>query len=196
MPPRAIAYTLRMVLRDHVMELAIEDLLASGFEERFASPPGATAGPSSTSSRPDSIWRTRSSGRWTSPRTRDAPGRSTPSANACTASAEDRFGEDRDGVRIFLEGTLAATDARTRVYYGDDAETVRRLFTDTYMGIGVEIIAVPEGIELEPLAGGRLAPRASGAAISCRRSTGRRWSTSMSPKWSIESPVGPAPPSN
>ena len=153
-PPRAIAYTLRMVLRDHVMELAIEDLLASGFEALRLSAgsdgrsfvdeleagfdPGGLVPPAG--------------GRVLERETRralDALGE-----RLRTASTEDRFGEDRDGVRIFLEGTLAATDARTRVYYGDDAETVRRLFTDTYMGIGVEIGAVPEGIELEPLAGG------------------------------------------
>ena len=64
------------------------------------------------------------------------------------------FGVDTDGVRIFLEGMIAQTDIRTRAYYGKDAESLERLFDDSYIGIGAEVQFVPEGVMLSPLAGG------------------------------------------
>lgn len=64
------------------------------------------------------------------------------------------FEPDRDGIRIFIDGMLAATDRRTRAFYGDDARILDRILEDTYIGIGTEVRSVPEGFLLSPLAGG------------------------------------------
>lgn len=58
-----------------------------------------------------------------------------------------------DPIRVFIEGMLLPTDARTRVYLGSDATSIERLLGASFVGIGVRMRAHPDGLALQPLAG-------------------------------------------
>ena len=71
--------------------------------------------------------------------------------------------------RLFLDGAIAATDLRTNAFFGPQADEVRRHLEATYVGIGAQILNLPEGVFLQPISGSP----AARAGIRDRRSTPR-----------------------
>lgn len=55
--------------------------------------------------------------------------------------------------RLFLDGAIAATDLRTNAFFGPQADEVRRHLEATYVGIGAQILNLPEGVFLQPISG-------------------------------------------
>jgi|GEM_PF-4818478 len=55
--------------------------------------------------------------------------------------------------RLFLDGSIAATDLRTNAYFGPQADVVRRHLEATYVGIGAQILNRPEGVFIQPFSG-------------------------------------------
>ena len=153
--PRVLAYTLRTLMKRHVDRPDWRVLTDRGFaslEEQLGS------------GEPSELLVDIQRGFESDVRAEAASGE--PSANQLgqamerlgrrlqSASNSDEFGIDIDAVRVFLDGMLAATDVRTGVFYGAEAEMFKRMLEDSYIGIGVTLRATPDGLELMPVPGG------------------------------------------
>ena len=155
LPPRVLAYTLRTLLERHVDRPKWRTLTDHGFAslEEEAGSTGST----------DVVTRIRQDFESEIRRASDVDAPSSERAEKALlnlgkalqiASTSGAFGSGVDGIRVFLDGMLAATDVRTNVFYGADAAMFKRTLEDSYIGIGVVLRTTPDGLELMPVAGG------------------------------------------
>lgn len=153
--PRVLAYTLRTLMQRHVDHPDWRVLTAGGFaslEEQFGSD-----GPSDLlidiQRRFEAEVDAKNASSDPSTRTLKQAMENLGRRLQAASNAGD-FETDVDAIRVFLDGMLAATDVRTNVFYGADAEMFKRMLDDSYIGIGVMLRATPDGIELLPVSGG------------------------------------------
>lgn len=59
-----------------------------------------------------------------------------------------------DLIACFINGMFGATDPRSRAYIGRDADRFRDQFSESYLGVGTEIVVTVDGMRLRPLPGG------------------------------------------
>lgn len=166
LPPRVVADSLDLVLKEHVDRLDFGTLVQSGFaaldQAAGAVDPGAGRDRDIAT-----VARIRAEFDRSQPTS--VPGvfglrdldrdqrRAVERAAMELAQARDRgmFSESMaDPIRVFLDGMLEKTDLRTRAFLGQDAETLRRAIGGSFVGIGIRFAPDPDGLVMTPLPGG------------------------------------------
>ncbi|MFM1831994.1 MAG: hypothetical protein RLZZ461_310, partial [Planctomycetota bacterium] len=166
LPPRVVADSLDLVLKEHVDRLDVAVLAQSGFA---ALDQAARAVDPEAGRDRDVATIARIKAEFDASQTDGLPGvlslrgldratrRGIEQASKELAQARDRgvFSESMaDPIRVFLDGMLEQTDIRTRAFLGDDAETLRRALGGSFVGIGIRFSLHPDGLLMTPLPGG------------------------------------------
>ncbi len=166
LPPRVVADSLDLVLKEHVDRLDVAVLVQSGFA---ALDQAARAVDLKTGRDRDVATVARIKAEFDASQTDGLPGvlgprgldratrRGIEHASNELAQARDRgvFSESMaDPIRVFLDGMLEQTDIRTRAFLGNDAETLRRAIGGSFVGIGIRFSLHPDGLVMTPLPGG------------------------------------------
>ncbi len=166
LPPRVVADSLDLVLKEHVDRLDVAALAQSGFA---ALDQAAHAVDPEAGRDRDVATVARIKAEFDASQTDGLPGvlslrgldratrRGIEQASKELAQARDRgvFSESMaDPIRVFLDGMLEQTDIRTRAFLGDDAETLRRALGGSFVGIGIRFSLHPDGLLMTPLPGG------------------------------------------